>query len=215
MYLGYLCRRVFAVLLQTKEVVDIIQAKDMRRIFMAIVMIALTMQTMAQTKINVSVGGKTFTATLENNATAQAFAALLPMTLNMSELNGNEKYNYLDTSLPTDSHQAGTISAGDLKLYGSSCVVLFYKTFQSGYSYTNLGRLDNPNDLAKAVGSGNATVTFSITSTGIKDAEKTSGTTDIYNTDGIRVMHNVLLADAKMSLPQGLYIANGNKFVIK
>ena len=80
-------------------------------------------------QINVIVGTKTFTATLADSETGRAFAQLLPLTLPMSELNGNEKYHYLDSSLPTDSYQPGTIHAGDLMLYGNNCVVLFYETF--------------------------------------------------------------------------------------
>lgn len=80
--------------------------------------------------------------------------------MQMDELNGNEKYHYLDSSLPTDSYRPGTIHAGDIMLYGSSCVVLFYETFASSYSYTRIGQIDNPDGLATAVGNGNVSVKF-------------------------------------------------------
>ena len=110
--------------------------------------------------INVIIGTKTFTATLADSETGKAFAQLLPMTLSMNELNGNEKYHNLASYLPTDTYQPGTIQAGDLMLYGNNCVVLFYKTFSSGYSYTRIGRIDNPAGLAEALGSGNVSVRF-------------------------------------------------------
>lgn len=110
--------------------------------------------------ITITVNGTAFAATLADNAAAEAFAAMLPLTLKMDELNGNEKYHYLDSSLPTDSYSPGTINAGDLMLYGSSCVVLFYDTFSTGYSYTRIGKIDNPDGLAANVGRGSASVTF-------------------------------------------------------
>ena len=111
--------------------------------------------------ISIIVGSTSFSATLDDNETARAFAALLPMTINMTEMNGNEKYYYLPQNLSTNSYSPGTIREGDLMLYGSNCVVLFYETFSSGYSYTRLGRIDNPSGLAEAVGRGNVAVTFS------------------------------------------------------
>lgn len=110
--------------------------------------------------ITLTINGITFAVTLEDNEAARAFAARLPLTLDMSELNGNEKYFYLDESLPTASYSPGTIQTGDLMLYGSSCVVLFYQTFTSGYSYTRLGRVTNPEGLAAALGSGSVRVSF-------------------------------------------------------
>lgn len=112
--------------------------------------------------LKISVGSTSFNVTLEDNATAAAFKALLPMTVNMSEMNGNEKYYYLQGSLPTASSNPGTIRTGDLMLYGSSCVVLFYETFSTSYSYTRLGRVDNPSRLASTLGSGDVTVTFEL-----------------------------------------------------
>lgn len=112
--------------------------------------------------LKISVGSASFNATLENNATVTAFKALLPMTVNMSEMNGNEKYYYLPENLPTASSNPGTIQNGDLMLYGSSCLVLFYESFRTSYSYTRLGRVENPSGLASALGRGSATVTFEL-----------------------------------------------------
>lgn len=80
----------------------------------------------------------------------------------MSELNGNEKFFYLDTELPADPYQPGQINAGDLMLYGDNCLVLFYESFTSGYSYTRLGGVDTPAGLAEALGNGSVEVTFSL-----------------------------------------------------
>lgn len=112
--------------------------------------------------LKISVGPASFNVTLENNATVAAFKVLLPMTVNMSEMNGNEKYYYLPENLPATSSNPGTIRTGDLMLYGSSCIVLFYKAFSTSYSYTPLGRVNNPSGLASALGSGSATVTFEL-----------------------------------------------------
>jgi len=113
-------------------------------------------------RVYVTVQGKTFSATLADNETGRAFAALLPLTVTMNELNGNEKYHYIDSSLPTDSYKPGTLQAGDLMLYGNDCIVLFYKTFSSSYSYTRIGAIDNSVGLADAVGSGNVSVRFEL-----------------------------------------------------
>lgn len=110
--------------------------------------------------IKISVGGKTFDAVLEDNAAAAEFYKMLPLEIKMNELNGNEKYYRLNKSLPTNDKRAGTIYAGDLLLWTSNTVVLFYKTFSSGYSYTRLGKILNPAGLSEAVGGGNVAVKF-------------------------------------------------------
>ena len=136
----------------------------MKRLFILVFALS-TMTLMAQTPINIIVGSKTFTATLADSETGEAFAALLPLSVTMNELNGNEKYHYLSSSLPTAVYQPGTIHAGDLMLYGNNCVVLFYETFNTSYSYTRLGAIDNPSGLAAALGSGNVSVRFESSST--------------------------------------------------
>jgi hypothetical protein len=112
--------------------------------------------------MKIRIGTKTFTAKLYNNATVTAFKALLPLTLNMNELNGNEKYFHLSTNLPTDASSPDTIHTGDLMIWGSNSLVLFYKTFSTSYSYTKLGRIEDTSGLAEAVGEGSVTVNFEL-----------------------------------------------------
>jgi hypothetical protein len=118
--------------------------------------------TMANGKIKITVNSQTFTATLLDNNSAKAFSEMLPLTIKMIELNGNEKYCDLKKSLPTNPSNPKTITNGDLMFYGSETLVLFYETFSTSYSYTKLGQVDNSTGLASTLGSGNATVTFEL-----------------------------------------------------
>jgi hypothetical protein len=111
-------------------------------------------------RITVKIGNKAFAATLADNATAAAFKKLLPLSLTMTELNGNEKFARLSVSVPTQASTPTAIRTGDLMMYGSSTLVLFYKSFRTTYSYTNIGRVDDPAGLEAALGSGNVDVTF-------------------------------------------------------
>lgn len=110
----------------------------------------------------IKIGSREFTGTLLDNPAATAFRAMLPLTMNMTELNGNEKYFDLASSLPTNASNPGQINAGDLLLYGSKTLVLFYEAFSTSYSYTRLGKINDPTGLAQAVGSGNAVVTIQL-----------------------------------------------------
>jgi hypothetical protein len=78
----------------------------------------------------------------------------------MTELNGNEKYYDLSNSLPKNSSNPESIKNGDLMLYGSNTLVLFYKSFSTPYSYTRIGSIDDPTGLEEALGTGNVSVTF-------------------------------------------------------
>ena len=114
----------------------------------------------AMTSIHVQIGEKVFTARLEDNETARAFAAMLPLKLEMRDLNDNEKVIELSKTLPGEVSNPGAIREGDLMIWSSRSLVLFYKTFPTSYSYARLGRIEDTAGLVEAVGAGTVTVTF-------------------------------------------------------
>ncbi len=113
-------------------------------------------------QMTITIGQKAFTATLEDNATATAFKAMLPLKLNMADLNANEKVVSLPTKLSTNDTNPGRIQAGHLMIWTSRSLVLFYKSFPTSYSYTRLGRIDEPSGLAAALGAGDVSVSFEL-----------------------------------------------------
>jgi hypothetical protein len=119
-----------------------------------------TAATEGSEQIKITIGSKTFVAAHEDNATVRAFKSLLPLKINMTELNGNEKYFRLSDNLPANASNPGTIQIGDLMIYGPRTLVLFYKSFPTSYEYTRLGRINDTKGLAAALGSGIVTVSF-------------------------------------------------------
>jgi hypothetical protein len=117
---------------------------------------------MTKLKIKIAGNAQVFAATLLDNKSAKAFKEMLPLTMQMIELNGNEKYGDLQNSLPTNPSNPKTVKNGDLMLYGSDTVVLFYKTFSTSYSYTKLGEVEEATGLASALGPGDIRVTFEL-----------------------------------------------------
>lgn len=115
--------------------------------------------------IAIEVGGKTFSATLADNQAAKAFTAYLPMTVNMTEMNRQEKFYGLPDNLPADStERPSTIRSGDIFCWSGNTLVLFYNTFSNSYGgYVRLGVVDDPAGLAAAVGGANVEVTWSLT----------------------------------------------------
>ena len=112
-------------------------------------------------EIIITVGGTEFTAVLSDTEAARDFCSLLPLTISMDELNGNEKYHYLDSPLTSKASRPDMIHSGDLMLYGSSCIVIFYESFSTSYTYTALGHITDADGLKDALGAGSVTVTFS------------------------------------------------------
>jgi hypothetical protein len=108
-----------------------------------------------------TIGESRLAVALADTAAARAFAAQLPLTLRMDELNGNEKHATLPKALPSNPSRPGTLRNGDLMLYGTDTLVVFYVTFDSPYSYTRIGRVEDPAGLPRAVGSRDVQVRFS------------------------------------------------------
>jgi len=119
----------------------------------------LTAQNM---KLKVTVGNQVFTATLNNSETAKEFLKLLPMTVSMNEHNGNEKFCSLPQRMTGQATNPGRIQAGDLMIWSSTTLVLFYDSFSAGYSYIRLGQIDNASGLKEAVGRGSIRVKYEL-----------------------------------------------------
>ena len=112
--------------------------------------------------LKVTIGNSSFRITLYENDAAKELVSMLPMTLNMNELNGNEKYFYFDKQFLTDASRPSGIHTGDLMLYGSDCLVLFYDDFSTVYSYTPLGHMEDTTGLREALGRGDVQVIFEV-----------------------------------------------------
>lgn len=125
-------------------------------------------------RMTVTVNGRSFSAVLYDNKTADELYSRLPLELEMNELNGNEKYYNFSDSFTTNSKLAGHISKGDIKLYGDDCLVLFYDSFSSGYSYTDIGYIEDVSGFEEVLGTGNVTVNFSADPESRSDISDTS-----------------------------------------
>ena len=108
------------------------------------------------------IGENVFEIELKDSSTTEKFLKMLPATFHMRELNGNEKYAYLDEPLPSNANYSGQIYAGDVMLFGDDCLVLFYKNFRTIYSYTPIGKVSDAKSLQSALGRGKVTVQLSL-----------------------------------------------------
>ena len=106
--------------------------------------------------MKILIDGEEYIIHLEDNETVKSFVDLAPKEFVMNELNGNEKYVYLDSVLPSNSSNPKHINAGDVMLYGDNCLVIFYQSFDTSYSYTRIGHIDHLPDL----GNGSIKVTL-------------------------------------------------------
>lgn len=97
--------------------------------------------------MTMNINEQQFEVRLHDNPAAKAFVNTLPLQLEMDELNGNEKFADLPHTFPSSPVRPGTIQIGDLMLYGTQTLVLFYSSFESSYRYTPIGKVINPENL--------------------------------------------------------------------
>ena len=121
-------------------------------------------QTEALVKLKIHVNDTTFTATLEENTSAKAFAEFLAqgdMTLDMHDYGSFEKVADLPRSFPRNDKQIDT-DAGDIILYQGNSITIYYD--KNSWNFTRLARIDNVNKkrLQQILGKGNVKATFSV-----------------------------------------------------
>ena len=112
-------------------------------------------------KVNISINGKTFTATLEDNTAAKELYEIIKndgLTVEMSDYSGFEKVGALGHTL-TSNDKKTTTEAGDIVLYLSNQIVMFYGS--NSWSYTKLGKIDDLSGWEEALGSGDITAELS------------------------------------------------------
>jgi hypothetical protein len=89
-------------------------------------------------KININIGGKIVTATLDDNATARDFASVLPLTLSMNDLFGREKYGDLPKALSENGPRKNRYEVGDIAYWSPDHQVAVYYS-QDGESVPSPG----------------------------------------------------------------------------
>lgn len=101
-------------------------------------------------EMKVIINNDEFVASLEKTNESNYFYDNLPLEFTMKNLNSNEKYVYTNMGFMTKPVKVNKINSGDIMLYGDDCIVIFYKSFDTTYSYTKIGHINNLPDLGSA-----------------------------------------------------------------
>ncbi len=161
----------------------------------------------AQNKIRLSIGDKSMTVTLVDNAATRELQTLLqkgPITIQMNDYGGFEKVGMLPQSFTTSNTQITTVP-GDIMLYQGNNLVIFYGS--NSWSYTRLGKIDEAtsDNLRQFLGAGSITLNISLdSSSGMDNVLKDTQTKEtVYDLKGNLIK--------KRPLPSGLYVVNAKK----
>ena len=135
-----------------------------------ILIIALIIQIIAgEEQYYIKINDKEFEFEFKDTEVANQIKSKLPFTVKMTNLNGNEVYYQFSDESFTPNHKAvGTINMGDIYLYQSNYLVLFYKTFTTSYSYTEIGKLKDAIGLDTIIGSSDIEIEWFKTNTEVQ-----------------------------------------------
>lgn len=94
--------------------------------------------------VNISVGDRTITATMEDNAAARDFLSRLPLEVTLSDYSNAEKIFYPSPALTTSKVARGcTPAPGDITIYVPwGNVAIFYKNGSRSNDLIRIGRID-------------------------------------------------------------------------
>lgn len=90
-----------------------------------------------------TIDGQAFPIKLYVNKTTTSLLSSMPLSLTFDHLNNNEYFAYLPKRIHSNQTIIKEIQAGDILLYGDDCLVIFYKNYQSNYSYTRIGHISD------------------------------------------------------------------------
>lgn len=182
----------------------------MKKIIFLTLMTLISFMASSQTKVLLSVGGNTMTATLADNEATRELKELLekgPITIQMNDYGGFEKVGELPQSFTTSNSQI-TTEPGDIMLYQGNNMVIFYGS--NSWSYTRLGKIDGAtaSNLKQFLGTGSISLTVSLSpASGIEEVSTDRNNAEtIYDLNGNKI--------TKKPLPPGVYIINGKKTII-
>ena len=181
------------------------------RYLLLTLMSVVSVMAFSQSKILLTAGDNTMTASLVDNAATRELLSLLqkgPITIMMSDYGGFEKVGVLPQSFTTSNTRITTVP-GDIMLYQGNNMVIFYGS--NTWSYTRLGSIDGAtaDNLRQFLGNGSLSLKISLqSSAGIDNTlNDTSANDTVYDLNGNLINQR--------NLTPGVYIINGKKTLIE
>lgn len=121
-----------------------------------------SMPALGENKIQIQFDNQTLTATIFDNDTAQDFLALLPLTINMTDIPGQEYAGRLPHPVSTGGHSKTSHVSGDIAYWepGNSLVFFYESNPNFGYTIHPIGQFDSDPTVFKSLMGQPITVTI-------------------------------------------------------